>query len=770
MKVSSGFSLLQRKAIWAIAKRDLRTVVFQPLFFTLLSLLTVVLSAVFYNGLARYLRTVLSAGASVSLHDALFQGHFATLNFFLLFYSSAFALKLITDEKRQRTLDLLWTSPVYPWQIMLSKFMAGITFMAIIIAVALVYPLSLSFYTQLDWGTLFSSCLGLLFIGTLYLANSMIIAAATQSSLLTIVGSLTLNFMMWLVSVIPELVQDPKWSDFFEAFSAGQHLVYLLAGQIKLFSIVFFVGAIALSFYTSVGLLKVSMLQSEGPRLKRSSLILLALSFVILISVLVGKVIFDIWLNIMSFGLGIGLLLLLGLIITEWQFLSHLFRLRRAQVGMNFGLQLLSGIIITLCLGYLAHQYGPQFDLSQNSVHSLSQESKNVVEKIKEPTEFIFIYLNDEMKNSAEKQIVALLDLYSFANPKLSYRSYNAYQSPEIVSQLNLQKNGTGLFVKMGPRFERISDLTEETVTNSLIRLNQSEQLIIYFVQGHGEVAIEGPLSNGQRSLTSFKTLLEQSYFKVRPLNLYESVEVPPDATALVIAGPQTSFSQSEIDTLQRYFDRGGKALFALEPLFEDKLTEFLEKYGFSLGREVIFDDIGRMLGYGPNLVTGVVQNKDQIVTASLDPQFIYYFMQASPVKLKPLDQNYKTFEWIRSQGSVTTRSSYSEKDTAQKVGQVTVIAGVQDQKKKWRVAVAGDVDFLQDNLIVQASNKQLGINLINFLTHDQKVLDIPSRSKINQPLQIPPSIQPFYLVGFIAYPMFFVVTGLLLGLKRKLR
>lgn len=270
--------------------------------------------------------------------------------------------------------------------------------------------------------------------------------------------------------------------------------------------------------------------------------------------------------------------------------------------------------------------------------------------------------------------------------------------------------------------------------------------------------------------LNELKNILEQSYFKTETLNLYESVQVPADATALVVAGPQLSFSEKEIETLKSFVNGGGKIFFALEPLFDDGLTKFLEGYGFVLSRDVIFDDIGRMLGYGPNLVTGVVQSKDQIVTASLDPQFVYYFMQASPVRLKPLGQEFKTFEWIRTQGSVTTRHSYRESDTQTSSGMLTLISGVQSQKEKYRIIVAGDVDFLQDNLIIQSSNRQLAVNLINFLTHDQKVLDIPSKQAKIEPLQIPVSAQPVYLIGFIAFPMFFVVTALVLSIRKRAR
>jgi ABC-type uncharacterized transport system involved in gliding motility auxiliary subunit len=238
-------------------------------------------------------------------------------------------------------------------------------------------------------------------------------------------------------------------------------------------------------------------------------------------------------------------------------------------------------------------------------------------------------------------------------------------------------------------REEQITDLSEEKITNALVKITRPGRQTLYFVQGHGE----GNISDAGR--TGFGLLrqeLEKANYVVKDLLLPRDKGVPQDAAAVVVLGPQKDLAPEELELLEAYIGRGGKVLVMADPYSAPSLKPFLAKYGLRLGEDVVVDRIQH--AFGGNLLTPVVNKytnhpitRDLAGTATVFP-----FVRSVDVAEKPAEgvSVEKLAEtgafpgsWAETDRSEFTRGSIAYNEGKDRQGPVPVAAVATIEKKK---------------------------------------------------------------------------------------
>ena len=191
-----------------------------------------------------------------------------------------------------------------------------------------------------------------------------------------------------------------------------------------------------------------------------------------------------------------------------------------------------------------------------------------------------------------------LLEGYAAASDRFSFEMVDPDRRPEMAQQYEVTQYST-MVATFVDETTRITEVSEEALTNALIRLSGTESKRFYFTSGHGEPdldARETPDGFGQ-----LKSALENEGAEVMPLLLATVPDVPADSALLVIAGPQRPFLESEVATLGRYLDRGGRAWFLIEPRMSAELLPLLADRGIVLGDDVIIDQVMQLFA-GPTV------------------------------------------------------------------------------------------------------------------------------------------------------------------------
>jgi ABC-2 type transport system permease protein len=168
-----------------------------------------------------------------------FRPLFGTLTIIFLMIVPLLTMRLLAEEKRSGTAEMLFTFPLQDWAVILGKFLAALLVYTILLGFTVSYPLLLSTVARLDWGPVVSGYLGLILMGGCYLALGLFASSLTENQIIAAVVAFALLLLFWLIgwqwgsSGLSGLLTALSLTDHFENFSRGiidsRDLVYYLS-------------------------------------------------------------------------------------------------------------------------------------------------------------------------------------------------------------------------------------------------------------------------------------------------------------------------------------------------------------------------------------------------------------------------------------------------------------------------------------------------------------------------------------------------------------
>jgi len=168
-----------------------------------------------------------------------------------VFLIPAITMRLLADELRTGTLQILTTLPVSNTEIVVGKWLAAVALVGLALGLTGTYPIALASLGDLDWGPVAGGYLGLLLAGSAFAAISTAASALTERQVLAFLMSLTACLIPWLAGFALPLVST-TWVPLVEYLSFEYHFSNLARGVIDTRSLVFFVTVIAVSLRTAV--------------------------------------------------------------------------------------------------------------------------------------------------------------------------------------------------------------------------------------------------------------------------------------------------------------------------------------------------------------------------------------------------------------------------------------------------------------------------------------------------------------------------------------
>ncbi len=241
------------KKILTIAGKDLKTYFQSPLFYIVAGVCAVVWSFVFATTVDRFMGASVSqmvqsmqgeADQGINLHRTVVANFIFNVNLLMIMSCSALSMRLLAEEKKQRTFDLLLTSPVTATDIALGKWLAGTLTSWALLSVSLLYPASLMVFGKLEWGPLASSYLGLMLLTSVFVSVGLFASSLTESSVLAILMAILFNFMLFFIGAPGEVAEGAVAKAVFEHLSVNTHLGLFVGGSVDLSATVFFVSLI----------------------------------------------------------------------------------------------------------------------------------------------------------------------------------------------------------------------------------------------------------------------------------------------------------------------------------------------------------------------------------------------------------------------------------------------------------------------------------------------------------------------------------------------
>jgi ABC-type uncharacterized transport system involved in gliding motility auxiliary subunit len=479
-----------------------------------------------------------------------------------------------------------------------------------------------------------------------------------------------------------------------------------------------------------------------------------------------------------------GTALLIANVVLKFSEIKTGLSSRSAKFGSNAALMILFIFGIIVVVNIVLNRFTWRVDTTAAKQFSLADQTKKVLSSLDQDVKVTGFFKTNEEFRAKE-----LLTEYSQVSPKFSFEFVDPDKKPGIAKKYDIKAYST-LVVEGESKTEKITESTEQALTNALIKVTREGVKKIYFTQNHQEKDYDVAEAAG---LSKAKTAIEEQNFQLEKISLISGQHdsIPNDCSVLVIAGPMTSLLPPEEQMVESYLKRGGKVIFMLDPESPPQYGFFLAKYGIKVGNDLVVDasPIGQFFGAGP-IIPLVSQYEAHAITEGFG-MMTFYPQTRSVAKMEevptgltvtevaktsaqswgevdPITDGEVGFDETRDIEGPVAIFTVAEK-TADNPNQVEDKYGVGTSDVKTRLAVIGDSDFATNAHFQNQGNGNLFMNTINWLAEEEDLISVRPKDPEDRRLSLTQKQSRTILyLGVLMLPLLIFVTGIFVYTKRK--
>jgi ABC-2 type transport system permease protein len=455
-------------------------------------------------------------------------------------------MRVLSEDRKNKTDQMILTAPVSVGRIVLGKYLAFVTILAIPTVIIGLAPLALMQAGEFQIGISYASLLGFFLYGCLALAIGLFLSSLTESVVIAAVLTLGVLFLGYIMSGICSILSSSGTTLFSEVlskilkcFDMVSRFDMLCSGYLQLEAVAYFITlTIFVLFCTTQSIQKRRYsVSGKGIRLGAYS----TLTIVVMAALVVG---------------------------------------------------------INLLLNYVPDQY-VSFDVTANKIYTLTDDTKEMVSGLNDDVT-IYVLVEEASKDEdLDKTLTQLKGLSDHI--KVEYISPVA--NPKFYYNYTTDEPTDNSLIVVGPNNSTVVDYNdiyewefnyssysyevtgydgEGQLASAITYVTTEDIPKFYLTMGHGELEFED----------TFLSALTKENATYEDLTLYTVDEIPEDAQGIIINAPTSDFSEDDADKVIAFLENGGNAL--LIPTFTDEdMTQFeriLAYYGVSLVDGIIVE------------------------------------------------------------------------------------------------------------------------------------------------------------------------------------
>ncbi len=493
--------------IWALYKKELRTYFNSPIAYIVLMVLLIGVGFLFFQ-------TFFAAG------QATLRGFFRLAAGSFVLFGPAITMKLLADEKKTGTIERLLTLPLHEWEMVVGKFLAAWTLLAVYLAITLVYPISIAFLGDLDSGPVLGGYIGLFFLGGIFVALGVFASSISRSQVISLIVAFTIATLLYMLDLLLPFL--PSGAQNVLAFVAvDTHFKNIGRGVLDSRDMIYSFSLIATFLFLAAQVMQARLADhTKKWRLNRVLYIGAALGCLIA-------------LNAFSY-------LLHGRVdLTE----DHQFTLSDATVDLVSELD--DQLTIT---AYFSKEIPAPANTIPATVRDLLEEYRaagngRVAYRILDP---------DTPGANGKPDQDAIVEAKQLGVPKTEVRAY-------AKDQVQMVRVYMGIALQYGEASEAIPVVRnpaslEYDLTTRIAKLVRDKTPTLGLLIGHGEFSLQ----QGFGRIASFLG----DKFEVREIDLAKSAAALDEVDVLLVAGPKKPLPERDLFAIDQHLMRGGKAAF----------------------------------------------------------------------------------------------------------------------------------------------------------------------------------------------------------------
>ncbi|MFN7927097.1 MAG: ABC transporter permease [Blastocatellia bacterium] len=248
------------KNIIAIYRRELGSYFVSPIAYSVIGVFLAIVGLVFYFGMftriitdvMRYKMQAMQSGQAGDIDVAMIllqqlMGFAATVSLFMV---PMLTMGSYAEERKRGTMEMLMTSPLTEWQIVLGKFLSGLTLYILLIAPTLVFNLFVAKFSDpsYPWRIMWSAYLGLILLGAVLIALGLFISSLTENQIVAGVVTFAVALLLWIINIFASDASSTM-GQALQYLSVIRHYEDFTRGVIDTTSLVFYLTLTALGLF-----------------------------------------------------------------------------------------------------------------------------------------------------------------------------------------------------------------------------------------------------------------------------------------------------------------------------------------------------------------------------------------------------------------------------------------------------------------------------------------------------------------------------------------
>ena len=486
-------------------------------------------------------------------------------------------------------------------------------------------------------------------------------------------------------------------------------------------------------------------------------------------------------------------LALAGLVVTAIYALSQWRDMARSFSGRNVKYGSIAASSVVLVLGilvginWIASRQNKRWDLTAANQFSLSDQTRRILGELKKPVAVKVFYTN----NATEYR--DRLNEYTYLSKQVSVDYVDAERDPLAAQKFSITSVPT-VILEYDGRNEKATAVDEQSITNALKKVIAGKAKKVYFLQGHGE---HDPTASDPQGYSKVVEALKGDNFETDKLTLAQAGSVPADASVVVVAGPQTDLLAPEIEALKTYLGKGGKVHLLIDPPEKGgsaELTSLIalaHDWGIDVGKNVVIDasGLGQLLGTDASVPVAMpvqhpITENFRVMTAFPLARSVTPVEGGTSGHTAQKIVETSPQSWAESDITGLYASGRPERNTdkGDKAGPVTIAAAVSGAataapaaetpdapKPETRLVVVGDSDFATNRAVGIQGNRELFLNMQNWLAQQEDLIAIRPRNPEDRPVSMTADQGRMVLLFTLAIvPLLLFANGIRIWWKKR--
>ena len=452
--------------------------------------------------------------------------------------------------------------------------------------------------------------------------------------------------------------------------------------------------------------------------------------------------------------------------------LAGLVRRRRVEIALHT-----VGLIgIFVLLAWLAARHPLRWDMTDVGLHSLSEKSVAVLQRLEKPVHIVFFH------NHLMSETVDRYRLIAGRSDLITVEFHDPALNPAAARLVNVRFPGTSVMTSEGRRLDVNGEL-EADIVNGILRISQGATQTACFLTGHGEADplskeshdhVEGDAGADHDHSTGTQYVLHETHglakaangleelnYTVAPVSLLQDSGAALSGCAvLIVAGPRVPLLASEVATLRQFLSDGGNALIMVDPFVETGLEPVLRDYGVTLDKTMVIDPSHHFAADMSS--PAVTQYNNHRVTRNLPLTFFPGVRSLSPgarvagaAPTRIVNSSVNSFGEVSAvsverdgddiPGPLTLMVAVNKRPVSEEEvrvveslggGRAEAAAGAAEEDppmlatERSRLVVVGDSDFATNSFFHILGNGDLFLNAVNYLTAQENLIGIEPRTR----------------------------------------